>query len=89
MLLPEISGWLATILFNISYVPQIIKTFRTKKVEDISLGLWLSLVGAYVTGAIYTFSIKAWPILVGHCTGFILVFIYLVLYFKYRRGSNV
>jgi MtN3 and saliva related transmembrane protein len=32
---------LATILISIAYVPQIVKTYRTKKVDDLSLGFWI------------------------------------------------
>ena len=50
----EIFGWLYTICFAICYIPQIVKTFETKKVEDISLSLFgLSLIG-YLSALIYT-----------------------------------
>jgi uncharacterized protein with PQ loop repeat len=34
---------LATILITVTYVPQIIKTFKTKSVEDMSLLFWILL----------------------------------------------
>ena len=85
MTLIGLSGWLATFFFNISYVPQIYKTWKIKKVDEISIWLWVALVLAYITGLVYTISIHAWPIVVGHGIGFSCVAIYLTLYFKYRR----
>ena len=85
MTVPELAGWIATVLFNVSFIPQIYKTIQTKKVEDMSLWLWVSLQGAYIAGSIYSLSLKAWPIFVGHAIGFSLVTLYVALYFKYRR----
>lgn len=36
---------LATILISIAYLPQIIKTYKTKSVDDLSLGFWVLIVG--------------------------------------------
>ncbi len=48
-----IFGWIYTIAFSICYIPQIVKTIKTKKVDDISISLFiLSLIG-YVSALIY------------------------------------
>ena len=42
-------GWIATVLFTICYIPQIVKTTRTKSVEGLSfLLLFLQFVGNIV-----------------------------------------
>ncbi|MDO8599489.1 MAG: SemiSWEET family transporter [bacterium] len=42
-------GWIATILFTICYIPQIMKTARTKSIEGLSfLLLFLQFVGNIV-----------------------------------------
>lgn len=47
-------GWLYTICFAICYIPQIVKSLTTKKVDDISVSLFvLSLLG-YISAIIYT-----------------------------------
>lgn len=43
-----IAPTLATILISIAYLPQIIKTFKTKKVDDLSLGFWVLIVSFLV-----------------------------------------
>lgn len=49
-------GWLYTICFAICYIPQIVKSLTTKKVDDISVSLFvLSLLG-YISAIIYTLS---------------------------------
>jgi uncharacterized protein with PQ loop repeat len=39
----NIAPTLATILISITYIPQIIKTYKTKSVEDLSLLFWVIL----------------------------------------------
>ena len=49
-------GWLYTICFAVCYIPQIVKSLTTKKVDDISVSLFvLSLLG-YISAIIYTLS---------------------------------
>jgi len=51
-----IVGWIYTLCFAICYIPQIVKSIRTKKVNDISVSLFiLSLLG-YISAIIYTLS---------------------------------
>ena len=51
-----IVGWIYTLCFAICYIPQIVKSIRTKKVNDVSVSLFiLSLLG-YISALIYTLS---------------------------------
>lgn len=43
----NIAPTLATIFISIAYLPQIIKTQKTKSVEDLSLGFWI-LINAFL-----------------------------------------
>ncbi len=46
----EITGWIGNILFAICGIPQVVKTFRSKSVKDLSvLFLWLWLAGEFLT----------------------------------------
>lgn len=36
---------LATVLISLTYLPQIIKTYRTKSVKDMSVAFWVLLIG--------------------------------------------
>ena len=52
----EIVGWFYTLCFAICYIPQIVKSLSTKKVDDVSVSLFiLSLLG-YIAAIIYTLS---------------------------------
>lgn len=45
-------GWLGAVLFSMCAVPQVIKTWRTKKAEDLS---WLFIL-FWLWGEIFTFT---------------------------------
>lgn len=84
-----ILGWATTFCFNVSYIPQLLKIIRTKKVDDISAGYLSFLFAAYACGLIYSISIQAWPIVFSHAIGMSFSIFYFILYFKYRRVCHV
>lgn len=61
----EIIGILATLCVVVSYIPQVVKSFRTKKMDDVSLPflcivtfgvfLWL-LYGTYLGDALFIYA---------------------------------
>lgn len=49
---------LATVLITLTYMPQIIKTYKTKSVKDLSVAFWVLLLGflvCMVSNATYLF----------------------------------
>ncbi len=48
-----IIGWLAIILTSIQFIPQVIKSLRTKELKDVSLGSFLLVVAAASTWILY------------------------------------
>lgn len=78
-------GWATTFCFNVSYIPQLWKIYKTKKVDDISPGYLAFLLAAYTCGLLYSGSIKAWPIVFSHLLGMGFAIWYLILYIKYKR----
>ena len=51
-----IAPTLSTILITIAYLPQIVKTYKTKSVKDLSLGFWVLItmfLVCMVTNAAY------------------------------------
>ena len=46
----EVIGWMGSILFSICGVPQVIKTFKTKRADDLShMFLWFWFLGEILT----------------------------------------
>lgn len=77
-----ILGWIATILFSICYIPQIIKIRKVKSVEGLSfLLLFISFI-ANVIALWYAFLIKQPPLQFKYVFGILFIGICLALYIK-------
>lgn len=82
----EIIGWIATVSLGVCGIPQVVKTFRTKKADDISLlfvGFWL--VGE-IAGVTYTIlAKKGWPLITNYSFNLTLLLLLISLIYKYRK----
>ena len=91
----EIIGYIAALLTTISFLPQVIKTIKTKDTEGISLSMYLLFVTGIVLWLIYGFSISNMVIILANTLTLALSSI--VLYYKIKatlssensiKGSN-
>ncbi len=79
----QIIGIGAGILTSISMLPQLIKTFKEKKAENISLVMILILLCGIGSWVWYGFLKSDMPIIFTNCFSFLLNSILLFLRFKY------
>jgi MtN3 and saliva related transmembrane protein len=56
-------GYLAGFLTVISFLPQVIRTWRSRKTGDLSLGMFSLLVTASTLWIIYGIIIHDWPVI--------------------------
>jgi uncharacterized protein with PQ loop repeat len=88
----QVIGWIGAILFAICAIPQVIKTWRTRKVEDLSwffLLFWAGgelLTFTYVIIDDLALNITHYPLYLNYSFNTIMV-IYLV-YAKKKYGKN-
>jgi MtN3 and saliva related transmembrane protein len=83
-----IVGWFYTICFAICYIPQIVKSLTTKKVDDVSISLFiLSLVG-YISAIIYTLGDIGFNIILvtNYIFGATCSLIMIIIYLWYRKN---
>ena len=74
----EFFGYFAAILTTAAFLPQLIKTLKTKKADDVSLItliMFLSGVGSWI---IYGYKISSFPILLANIITFILNLLILI-----------
>lgn len=79
----QIVGIGAGILTSVSMLPQIIKTFREKKVEDLSLVMILVLMSGISAWIWYGFLRNDLPIIFTNCFSLLLNSVLLFFRFKY------
>ena len=85
----EFFGYFAAILTTAAFLPQLIKTLKTKKAEDVSLVtliMFMSGVGSWI---IYGYEISSLPILLANIITFILNFFILISKIYYSKNITL
>ena len=76
----EFFGYFAAILTTLAFLPQLLKTLKTKKAEDVSLITLIMFLTGVLSWIIYGYKISSTPILIANIITFILNL--LILIFK-------
>ena len=83
--LTQIIGLSAGILTASSLIPQVIKTFKEKKAEEVSLVMLFVLQAGLVLWIIYGFKKDDLPIIVTNCFSLFVNIVMVVLRIRYRK----
>ena len=81
----EFFGYFAAILTTTAFLPQLIKTLKTKKADDVSLVTLIMFLCGVLSWIIYGYSISSSPILIANIITFILNFYILISKIYYTR----
>lgn len=84
MSLDLILSTLAGILTTVAFLPQAIKTIRSRRTEDISLGMYITFTTGVFFWFLFGVMIGNWPIIVANIVTFALAATILVM--KIRHG---
>lgn len=76
-------GLLAGALTTISFVPQVMKTWKFKETKDISLLMYIIFFTGILLWFSYGIIIKNTPIIIANGASLVLVFIVLTLKIRY------
>ena len=76
----EFFGYFAAILTTLAFLPQLIKTLKTQKADDVSLITLIMFLTGVLSWVVYGYKISSVPILMANLITFILNF--LILIFK-------
>jgi MtN3 and saliva related transmembrane protein len=68
---------------TISFLPQVIKTFKTKETKDLSLSMYIVLVTGMLLWTIYGILIKDFPVILANSISLLLATTVLILKVKY------
>ncbi len=81
----EFFGYFAAILTTLAFVPQLIKTLKTKKADDVSLTTLIMFLTGVAAWIIYGIQISSKPILIANLITFLLNFLILVFKLIYSK----
>jgi len=80
---PEYIGYLAAFLTTCSFVPQAWKTFRTRDVSGISLGMYSVFACGVALWLAYGVLVQAWPIVLANAITLALASCILAMKLRY------
>jgi len=81
----QIIGLSAGILTASSLIPQVIKTLKEKKAEEVSLIMLFVLQAGLVLWIIYGFKKDDLPIIITNCFSLLVNIVMVVLRIRYRK----
>ena len=82
MALVDWIGAAAGLLTTIAFIPQVVKTWRTRSAEDISLFMFILFSTGVLCWLIYGVALKSWPMIVANSVTLVLAL--SILYLKLR-----
>ncbi|MDA8388316.1 MAG: SemiSWEET transporter [Nitrospiraceae bacterium] len=82
--LKTLLGFAAGALTTLSYLPQVVKTWKSRSTRDISAGMFVILAAGLLLWTLYGFLINSTPVIVTNIVSFILAVTIVV--FKMLNG---
>tara|TARA_Y100000589_G_C26613321_1_gene411152 strand:- start:122 stop:388 length:267 start_codon:yes stop_codon:yes gene_type:complete len=81
----EFFGYFAAILTTLAFLPQLIKTIKTKKAEDVSSITLIMFLTGVLSWIIYGYKISSNPILIANIITFLLNLLILIFKIIFSR----
>lgn len=78
----EFVGFTAAILSTFAFLPQVIKTWKSKSAKDLSLGMYLLVSSSVLMWLIYGILTVDWPIILANIVTLSMSLV--ILFFKFR-----
>jgi MtN3 and saliva related transmembrane protein len=76
-------GFIAAILTTVSFVPQVLKVWRTRSAKDISLGMYSLFTLGIAAWLVYGVLIDSWPVILANLVTLMLAGSVLVMKLKF------
>lgn len=83
----DLIGLMAGTLTTLSFMPQVIKTWKTRSAKDVSLGMLVMFALGVILWIAYGYATKATPVICANFATLALIIVILALKYKYRKGQ--
>ena len=77
-------GFLAGTLTTLSFVPQVLKTARTRRCDDVSLGMLLAFTAGISLWLVYGLYLHSLPIILANAVTLVLTGAMIVMKMRFR-----
>jgi MtN3 and saliva related transmembrane protein len=82
-----LTGFVAGTLTTLSFVPQVVKSYRSKRCDDLSVGMLLAFTGGVTLWLLYGLLLRSAPIISANAVTLALLAVILVMKIRYRANS--
>ncbi|MBF0270261.1 MAG: SemiSWEET transporter [Alphaproteobacteria bacterium] len=89
MTLLDFVGMLAGMLTTLAFLPQVVKTWKTRSTRDISLTMFLSFTLGVALWLVYGLILGAWPIILANLVTLGLAGTILFLKLSHRKDERL
>jgi len=69
----ETIGYIAGVLTTLAFVPQVLRTFRTRSTEDLSFSTLVLLISGVALWLVYGLMLRATPVILANAVTLVLV----------------
>ena len=87
--IPEVCGYLAGIFYASSLIPQIYKSCKTKKLDDLSWGWLFMFAIALLMSMIYSYEKVLLPILISSSIELVLLILLMIMKMCYKEEYDI
>ena len=84
----DVFGYFAAILTTAAFLPQLLKTLKTKKADDVSLATLIMFIIGVLSWIVYGIKISSIPILVANLITLILNLLILISKIYFSKNPN-
>lgn len=84
----DVIGSIAGGLTTLAFVPQVVKTLRSRQTRDISLAMWLLFCAGVALWLVYGVILGAWPIIVANALTLVLAATVLLVKLANRKRDQ-
>lgn len=84
MTLIALLGFFAALCTTVAFLPQVIKAFKTKHTQDISLGMYCILLIGVASWFLYGVFTRDMPVIAANAVTFLLAGFIFILKIKYK-----
>ena len=85
----DLIGYTAGVIAMVTFLPQLIKTLRTKKASDISMLMLLLTLATNVLYVVYGFLLSLYPVVIMLGVMTCMVILQIMLTLKYNKDAKM
>lgn len=81
----EAMGHFGAFLTGVTFIPQVYKTWKSRRAADLSLTMMMIVVLSTIVWLVYAFSLMLWPVIIANSIVFVLSIMLIVFKLTFKN----